>query len=92
MDSDVIVSLVRGGTLLALMIGSPILLAGVVVGIFVGLVQTVTQVQDQTVAFVVKISSMIVVFAMCLPWIIEKFVDYARALFENIPETTIAFF
>ncbi|MBP5623174.1 MAG: flagellar biosynthetic protein FliQ [Thermoguttaceae bacterium] len=92
MDSDLVVTLAREGLQLALLVAAPVLLTGVIVGALVGLVQTVMQVQDQTVAFVVKISSMILAFAVCLPWIVGKVVEYSRILFENIPETTTVFF
>ena len=92
MDNDLVVALAREGLRLALLIVTPVLLTGVIVGVLVGLVQTVTQIQDQTSAFVVKVTSMIVVFAVCLPWIVGKIVEYSRILFENIPETTTIFF
>ena len=92
MDNDLVVTLAREGLQLALLIVTPVLLTGVIVGVLVGLVQTVTQIQDQTSAFVVKVTSMIVVFAVCLPWIVGKIVEYSRILFENIPETTTIFF
>ena len=92
MDNDLVVMLAREGLQLALLIVTPVLLTGVIVGVLVGLVQTVTQIQDQTSAFVVKVTSMIVAFAVCLPWIVGKIVEYSRILFENIPETTTIFF
>lgn len=92
MDNDLVVALAREGLRLALLIVTPVLLTGVIVGVLVGLVQTVTQIQDQTSAFVVKVTSMIVAFAVCLPWIVGKIVEYSRILFENIPETTTIFF
>ncbi len=92
MDNDLVVTLAREGLQLALLIVTPVLLTGVIVGVLVGLVQTVTQIQDQTSAFVVKVTSMIVAFAVCLPWIVGKIVEYSRILFENIPETTTIFF
>ena len=92
MDNDLVVTLAREGLQLALLIVTPVLLTGVIVGVLVGLVQTVTQIQDQTSAFVVKVTSMFVAFAVCLPWIVGKIVEYSRILFENIPETTTIFF
>ena len=42
----------REAILMALLIASPILLAGVVIGLFIGLMQALTQIQDQTISFV----------------------------------------
>ena len=44
---------------MALLIGSPVLLAGMVVGLLIGLFQALTQIQEQTVAFVPKIVAMV---------------------------------
>jgi flagellar biosynthetic protein FliQ len=70
-----------------LMIGSPVLLAGLVVGLVVGLLQAVTQVQEQTVAFVPKLVAMVLVLSMTLPWLINHMVQYSHDLIANIPQT-----
>lgn len=81
------VDLVRQAMMLALLIGSPVLLAGLVVGLVVGLLQAVTQVQEQTVAFVPKLVAMVLVVALCMPWLLTRMVQYAQELIGNIPET-----
>ena len=45
----------------ALLIGSPILLVSLAVGLLIGLLQAATQVQEQTVSFVPKLIAMLVV-------------------------------
>ena len=70
-----------------LTIGSPILLAGMVVGLLIGLAQALTQIQEQTIAFVPKIVSMIIALSFSLPWLITRMVEYSRELILNIPNT-----
>lgn len=77
----------RQALMLALLIGSPVLLAGLVVGLAVGLLQALTQVQEQTVAFVPKLAAMVLVVATCMPWLLTRIVQYAQELIQNIPET-----
>ena len=91
MDADAVVTLARESVKLAILIGTPVLLTGVLVVLIVGVLQAATQIQDQTVSFVIKISSMLVVFAAFLPWILGKLVEYSRNLWENIPELTTMF-
>lgn len=91
MMEDSVVSLTREGIKLAFMIGLPILLTGIVVGVIVSVLQTITQIQDQSVAFVLKILAMAVVFTLLLPWIIEKYVEFSRKLIENIPQLITSF-
>jgi len=85
MQSSDAVELGRQAILIALMIGAPMLLVGMTVGLVIGLMQAVTQVQDQTVSFVPKIAAMILALGFCLPWLIAAMLDYSRDLITNIP-------
>lgn len=76
------VYVVRETLMVALMISAPILLAGVVVGLVISLVQSVTSIQDQTLTFVPKIAVMVVVAAMLLPWIVLQLVEFAAVMFR----------
>lgn len=75
------VQLVRDTLLVVLKIAGPILLVGVVIGLVISLIQSVTSIQDQTIVFVPKVVGMIVVAAMLLPWIAMKLVEFAREMF-----------
>ena len=55
------------------------------IGLLIGLVQALTQVQDQTISFVPKIAAMTLALGVCLPWIIQYLVDYSQELITNIP-------
>ena len=74
------VELVRQALLITLKIAAPILLAGIVVGLIISLLQSVTSIQDQTLSFVPKIVVMILVAAVLTPWIIQRLIDYSREL------------
>jgi flagellar biosynthetic protein FliQ len=76
------VYVVRETLIVALMIMSPILLAGVVIGLLISLVQSVTSIQDQTLTFVPKIAVMMVVAAVLLPWIVLRLVEFAAKMFQ----------
>ncbi|MBK7405764.1 MAG: flagellar biosynthetic protein FliQ [Phycisphaerales bacterium] len=78
------VYLVRESLLAALNIAAPVLLAGVIIGLVVSLVQSITSIQDQTLSFVPKIIAMILVAAFLLPWIALKLAEYAAGLFTMI--------
>jgi flagellar biosynthetic protein FliQ len=87
MDAQEAITLTQQAMLMALLIGSPILIAGMVMGLLIGLAQALTQVQDQTVAFVPKIVAMVAVLILCLPWLVQKMVEYSEYLITNIPKT-----
>ena len=87
MEPQTAVDLMQQALLTALVLGAPILLVGMVVGLLIGLAQALTQVQDQTVAFVPKIVAMVAVLVFCLPWLVQKMVEYSEFLYVNIPKT-----
>ncbi len=86
MDSSIAVDLGQQAIITALTVGSPMLLVGVVVGLVIGLLQALTQVQDQTLSSVPKIVTMILALGICLPWLIERMVEYSQSLIINIPQ------
>jgi len=85
MDAQFAVDLTRDAIWMALMISSPILIAGTLVGLIVGLLQALTQVQEQTIAIVLKIIIMILVAAYTIPWMTEIMVQHGTNILNNIP-------
>lgn len=76
------VYIVRETLLIALMISAPILVAGVVIGLTISLIQSVTSIQDQTLTFVPKIVVMVLVAVIMLPWIAVRLIEYAAEMFR----------
>lgn len=74
------VELVRQTLIITLKIAAPILAAGVLIGLIISLLQSVTSIQDQTLSFVPKIVVMIVVAALLLPWITQRLLEYSADL------------
>lgn len=89
MDAQTAVDLSRDALSVALLVGAPVLLAGVVVGLVISLFQALTQIQDQTIAFVPKIVAMAVILVICLPWLLQQMMTYSEDLIRNIPHTFI---
>jgi flagellar biosynthetic protein FliQ len=85
MNAQDAVDLGREAVRMTLLLGSPVLVAGMVVGLLIGLLQALTQVQEQTVAFVPKIMAMVAVLGLTLPWLIAQMVQYSTDLISSIP-------
>lgn len=79
------IDLGRDAILTSLMISAPILAVGILVGLLIGLAQALTQIQDQTVAFVPKIVAMVAILGFCLPWMLQRMAEYSEELIANIP-------
>ncbi|MGD9791518.1 MAG: flagellar biosynthetic protein FliQ [Phycisphaerales bacterium] len=70
------IDLVRQALIFTLKIAAPILLAGIVVGLGISLVQSVTSIQDQTLSTVPKIIVMILAAAVLIPWISLRLIEF----------------
>ena len=70
----------REALLMVLIIASPILAMGLVVGLVISLFQAMTQLQEQTLSFVPKIIAMVGITMMLIPWVAERLLEYARSM------------
>ncbi|NJL30725.1 MAG: flagellar biosynthetic protein FliQ [Phycisphaerales bacterium] len=64
-----------------LVVSSPILLGGLLIGLIVSLFQAVTQIQEQTLSFVPKIIVMTVLAIMLAPWMGRMVMEFAHRMF-----------
>jgi flagellar biosynthesis protein FliQ len=79
---DQATDLIRHTLLLTLTVSAPMLLIGLAVGILVSLLQAVTQIQEQTLTFIPKIAAMFAAAIMLMPWISQRLLEYAHAMFS----------
>lgn len=85
--ADFAAEICRTAVLLALTIGAPVLLAALATGLLTGLLQSVTQLQDQTLSFVPKLIVMSLTILFLLPWGLSRLTEYASELIRGIPGT-----
>jgi flagellar biosynthetic protein FliQ len=85
MTTETAIELGRQAIFVTLLISGPVLLAGMGVGLLVGLLQAVTQIQEQSIAFVPKIVLMILTLAFAMPWLVGQMIGYTEELILNIP-------
>ncbi|MHC4083259.1 MAG: flagellar biosynthetic protein FliQ [Planctomycetota bacterium] len=77
------VDIARIALLQALIIAVPILGAGLVIGLIISLFQAVTQIQEQTLTFVPKIFTMILVAVVLMGWIALRMTEFAIEMFSG---------
>ena len=87
MTADLAVELCRSAVLMALTLGGPVLVAALAIGLIVGLLQAVTQLHEQTLAFVPKLIVMSLVILFLLPWGLGRLTEFATDLIRGIPGT-----
>ena len=85
MNQDTVVSIVTHAMEVGLKVSLPILLVGLVVGLVISIFQAVTQIQEQTLAFIPKILALAGVLIIGGPWMLNQLLSYTTELWSRIP-------
>ncbi|MBK6316580.1 MAG: type III secretion system export apparatus subunit SctS [Blastocatellia bacterium] len=80
----VVVHACQQALLAVLILSAPVALTAVAVGLVVSIVQTATQVQEQTLSYVPKLVAVSAVLAVAGPWMLSELVRLATAMFEQV--------
>jgi flagellar biosynthetic protein FliQ len=83
-DSSVIDIAVQS-IILATKLAAPILGVSLAIGLFVGLIQSATQLQEQTLSFVPKLAGVAVVIVITGHWMLSQIIGFTVGLFAMIP-------
>jgi flagellar biosynthesis protein FliQ len=76
MTEAILFDALREGLWISVLISAPTLLAGLVVGLAVGLFQALTSVQEQTLTFVPKVAAMMAVFWVSMSFMTATLVRF----------------
>ncbi|KFK93472.1 MULTISPECIES: flagellar biosynthesis protein FliQ [unclassified Serratia (in: enterobacteria)] len=69
----------------ALALAAPLLLAALISGLVVSLLQAATQINEMTLSFIPKILAVVATIIIAGPWMLNLLLDYMRLLFSNLP-------
>jgi flagellar biosynthesis protein FliQ len=81
-----IVGVTRQAIEIAMIVSLPMLMAGLLVGVVVSLVQTVTSIHDSILAFIPRALAIFVVFALTFPWMLRVVGSFTKQLLLRLPE------
>ena len=82
MDADTAMRLMADMLYAAVKVSFPFLLATLVVGLLISIVQVVTQIQEMTLTFVPKLIVVVVICVAMGGWMLRVVVEFARRMFE----------
>ncbi len=85
MSDTTIIELALRTMLVALKLSAPILLTSLVIGFTVSLFQSMTQIQEFTLAFVPKLIGVGLALLLCGNWMLHTLVSFTNDLFEGLP-------
>lgn len=85
MTPEFVISFAKEGIILTLILSSPMLLLGLVVGLVVSIFQAVTSISEMTLTFIPKIVAVFMGMLFFAPWMIEKITTFTIKVITNIP-------
>ncbi len=85
MSIDTVTSILNTAVQVILIGSLPSVGLGLLVGLFIAILQAVTQVQEQTLTFVPKMVVVLLVAAATFPWVARIVVEMTLELWRNIP-------
>ena len=84
MSEAEVISHASRALLLVLVLSLPPIAVAAAVGVMVGLIQALTQIQEQTISFAFKLAAIILVIFMIMGWLGSELIGYAADSFGRI--------
>ncbi|GLT00186.1 flagellar biosynthetic protein FliQ [Sphingobium jiangsuense] len=85
-SSDYFVGLAQHALWVTALAAAPILIPALITGVLLGMIQAATSVNEQTLSFVPKLIVVAVMLALFGGSILVLIADFAKDIFERIPE------
>jgi flagellar biosynthetic protein FliQ len=86
MDFDPVrqaVDVVNAALIKTVVLATPILLIGLLMGLVFAIFQTATSIQEQTLAFIPKMFAVAILLIFLFPWMANSMIDYTLDLWTN---------
>ena len=84
MNTTMITEILRAGVWVVIKISAPMLVLSMAVGVLLAIFQAVTQIHEQTLSFIFKVTVVVLVLLVGGGWMMETLLDYTRSIFELI--------
>jgi len=85
MNPEAITRILRQRLVMILQLSAGPMLASMLIGLVVSIFQATTQIQDQTLSYVPKLTGVFITIAIMGPWILAQAVKFTVMLMESIP-------
>ncbi len=82
MDEMMVLAVGHDAMRTALYVAMPMLMAGMLVGVIVSILQVATSIQDVTITFIPKILAVFLVFIVAMSWMLRILLGFTREIFE----------
>ncbi len=86
MSGDLVIQLGQEALMTVMIVATPMLGLGLIVGLMVSVFQATTSIQEQTLAFIPKIIAVFVAILIFGPWMLRIMVEYVTNILVNLPQ------
>lgn len=86
MTQNFVIYLGKEAVYTVLLVAGPLLAGSIMVGLAISIFQATTQIQEQTLTFVPKIITMLLLLVLFGSWMLNILSDFTISLFEIIPK------
>jgi flagellar biosynthetic protein FliQ len=86
MDIATVIDLGREALWMTILVSAPLLGVALAAGLFIGVIQAATSINEMTLSFIPKLAALAVVLVITGGWQIGIMVDFTRRIFERIPQ------
>ena len=83
---EIFIRIGKEGLYMVMLLSAPPVLAGLLTGLIVSVLQAATQIQEQTVAFVPKLLAIFLSLLLFGYWMLSHLVAYTYKLFYQFPQ------
>lgn len=82
MSSGALVGLFEQTMLALIALAGPILVASLVIGLLVSIIQAATQINEATLTFLPKLVATTVIIIVAGPWMLDQILGFTRSIFD----------
>ncbi|MFT0891981.1 type III secretion system export apparatus subunit SctS [Pseudochelatococcus sp. G4_1912] len=88
MTPDIALRQVTEAMILVMLLSMPPIIVASVVGVLISLIQALTQIQEQTLSFAIKLIAVAATIAAMSGWLGSEILNYTLKLFNDFPSMT----
>jgi flagellar biosynthetic protein FliQ len=85
MDTAMVIDIGRSALWVTVLVCAPLLTVALAVGVFIGVIQAATSINEMTLSFIPKLVALAVALLLFGSWQLVTLVDFTRGIFQRIP-------
>ena len=85
MDTAMVIDLGKQTICVTILVAAPLLGVALAVGLFIGIIQAATSINEMTLSFIPKLIALGLALLVFGSWQLVTLVDFTRSIFQRIP-------